>query len=148
MSAVRWVLAVVLVAACDDARPCSSCPPLEGRYALTYEGGATAGDCATARVGEPPRELEIARSGPTIRSTALGVELTGTLYDTFDFTLAGAGVSDAGSDAITYRGKFLPPSNATDGGTLLRGSYSGTHRPVPATENTCILERSFSGTKR
>ena len=80
------VAAVVLtMTACTDALPCSSCPAIEGAYAVSWE--APMSSCS---VGVPRTTgLSFTRVGSSLHSTVAGQPLTGTLYDTYDFTLSG-----------------------------------------------------------
>src|SRR5438045_412211 len=106
---------------CGDETACSQCPPLEGTYAMSYDS-AQAASCDLSNWR--PATVAITRVGSTARSSLYGVDLSGTLFDSFRFQLTGATSIDGGSVSIDLHGTFVPPSNATDGGSQIRGEYA------------------------
>jgi len=119
--------ALALGVGCGDARPCSSCPLVGGTYALTlgeFQGSSEA--CATLLPPPAPTSLTLLQSGSVLRATIGGESYSGTLLDTYDFSLLGAERQvDGGTEDLHVRGRFIP--GAADSGTL-RGSFDTTSR--------------------
>lgn len=116
---------------------------------MTYAAPPTA--CPFAR--QPPATLPITRVGSIVRATVDDTQLSGTAYDTFEFTLRGdfgellpdSGTrGDGGSrlDHAELRAVFVPKSN--DGGT---DRLTGTWTFTPAF-TTCVETREFNGTRQ
>src|SRR5687767_4325643 len=91
-----WLLAIPLVGVAflaspgcggSTGSPCTNCPPIEGTYALEFAPGPVPQDCATIGVQLPQGPLEIERTGPQLTASLNGVELSGTLYASYDFSL-------------------------------------------------------------
>jgi hypothetical protein len=143
----RAALLVFLLPACDcgDQRACSDCPPLEGRYAMAYDDETASADCSAIRPPAEPAELELSRVGSTARTTVAGVELSGTVFDSFTFSLTGNGAGDGGQLSMNLRGTFVPPSSVTDGGTQLRGTYSAD---ITGGGKSCSTSRGYVGVKK
>jgi len=144
------LLAVALLAsasACSDAVPCSTCPAVGGTYALTWDDPVTV---VCPVVGPSPASLSITQMGSALSAIIDGVPLTGTLYDTYDLTLAGGtidlrytlkaravvttllvapdGGADAGSPAkVHLEGNLMTTS--TDAGCQGRGDFFGDRAP-------------------
>ena len=137
------VTVVVLTAmACGDARPCSNCPQVAGRYRLAFanDAGVLTG-CASAPQAPSPFELELQQSGSVVRAFIEGVEYRGTLLDTYDFSLqASATDTDGGLSTERVRARFI--EGAPDAGDGLRGTWVSA-RATGA--STCELERPFTG---
>ncbi|MFL5318727.1 MAG: hypothetical protein ACJ790_03655 [Myxococcaceae bacterium] len=145
-------LAVVVLwaAGCgSDNQTCSTCPKVEGTWAIT--SGQPDQACSNGKA--PPSSLTITRVGSTIRSTIEGNELTGTVFDTFDFTLSGAtGGSTGGADAgvrvpdhVELRAKFIEGTG--DGGV---DTFHGTWAFTPAADagsQTCVETRDVTGSR-
>lgn len=105
--------------------------------------------CAEPSVLSPPEELTVERVGSTVRAPLLAGELVGTLYDSFDFTLAATlPTPDGGAESIQLAGRFVPPSSVTDGGTQLQGRYLSQSLPNEEGEAACNRQREFVGRKR
>ncbi len=121
------------------------CPPLAGSWALVLQAPAASGTCTPpALVGD----LTIGQEGATLSGSFAGVALTGTAFDTFDFTLHGTAQLDGGSDDLRIKGRYLP-SGAADGGASLSGTLTGSHERSQATgPQSCGQTASFSGPRR
>ncbi len=111
---------------------------------MTYEAGASGADCRALFVPEPPATLEISRAGSAVRSSAHGLDLTGTLYDNATFVVTGHAAVDGGTDSLVVRGQYLPPSAALDAGARIRGTWSGDHRREG---KSCSIDRPFVATR-
>lgn len=146
-----FALVVTVVACSGNNDTCRTCPPVEGNWSMIYAAPAPA--CANART--PPATLSITRIGSIVRSNLDGTTLSGTAFDTFDFTLRGdIGdlLADAGNppgrdggsrlERVEIRARFIPGSG--DGG---QDRLSGTWELTPAF-STCIETREFSGTRQ
>src|SRR6478672_12655809 len=123
-AAASAFLGLLLLASCSgDNQPCTQCPPVEGLYILQ----ADAPDQTCPKVVTPPNSIALSREGSTLRAVLPEGVLTGTLYDTFDFTLhgtLGGGGTDGGTDggfvgspgpttAVDLRARYI---NGSDGG--------------------------------
>jgi len=142
---------LVVLAACEpDNKPCTACPPLEGRYDVSFESTTTTGSCQGVN---PPGEgtLELSRRGAALSGSFPPYEaLTGTIYASGDFTLSGSGRGDGGtpSDRVSIRGTYR--ADVRDGGvTTLDGTWlEVSQRSSPSGPTTCSLHRAFTGTRR
>ena len=127
MRAPLFLAVLACAPSCGDARPCSSCPAVAGTYALTlgeFQGSGEA--CATLPPPAAPTSLTLLQSGSVLRATIAGESYSGTLLDTYDFSLLGAERAvDGGTEDLHVRGRFIP--GAADSGTL-RGSFDTTSR--------------------
>lgn len=146
---VMLVATLMLGAGCTgDNTPCSTCAPVEGQYALTFEIDTLPAECTALGIGLPAGDLVIARVGSSLAGT-LGPwnDLRGTLNTTDGFTLSDlTGPADGGtsSDSVSLRGQYL--RTGRDGGSGgLSGTYSASH---PRGTRTCAIDRVFSGSRR
>jgi hypothetical protein len=146
IAAALSTTAVALSAACGaSGSPCTSCPPLEGRYTVAFAAGETPDDCAALGVTLPQGPLDIQRAGAGLTATWEEVELQGTLYQSLDFTLLGAEVPlDGGRTQFSLNGRYMPGS--ADGGVgALSGSFSGSYtRASPQGQSDCSIVRPFT----
>ncbi len=127
--------------------PCTNCPPIEGTYALQFAPGSVPQDCATLGVQLPQGPLEIERTGPQLTASLNGVELTGTLYASYDFSLLSSPTQrDGGVDTFTLNGRYIPVLR--DGGTpQINGTFLGNYtRTPPQGTQRCTLNRSYTAT--
>ena len=132
-----WSLLVLLLVACPDAQPCVQCPPVEGVWFLQYlvpdfpcDGGA---------LPAPAPTVQFTREGSVLRGAIDGVALSGSVYDTFDFTLNGQ--KPGGGLSISLRGKYNPASRADAGDETI---YDG--RLLRSTSQ-CSDDRRFTGAR-
>jgi hypothetical protein len=128
--------------------PCTNCPPIEGTYSLEFAPGTLPTDCTAIGVQLPRGPLEIERTGPTLNASLDGVELTGTLYQTYDFTLLSSPTPrDGGSDTWTLSGRYIPVLR--DGGTAqINGTFSGNYtRTPPQGTRRCTMSRPYTATQ-
>ncbi len=139
---------------CSDARPCSDCPAVEGTYDMAYAEQSRLGSCAIAPP-PAPAALELTRVGSTVRVANPGLDLVGTLFDTWDFTLLGGHASDGGTpdgreveDTISARGHFVPPG--ADGGAAIRGTWDTSTLQTSAAGSSaeCSVSLAFTGKRR
>lgn len=129
----------VVVTGCTDAVPCHSCPPVDGVYAVDWGDGGSSMDAGRCPVTGPrvPTWTLLQRD-TQITATIAGVNLGGTLYDSYDLVLSGA------EGTLNYRMHALtiPEGTSTDGGIKLRGTF--TTRTVPATGDPCEVNEAFT----
>jgi hypothetical protein len=156
-TAMRTVLGgvgLLLAVGCVDAAPCSTtCPKIEGTYAMSYEATTIESpDCASIPAPTGPSSIVIVRSGAEIRATIFGIPGRGMLQETSDFSIAADETPDGGADAGTQsyvlRGYFLPPAQrGLDGGTpaTILGKWI-THAERGA--KVCDAERPYTGIKQ
>jgi hypothetical protein len=78
----------LLFSACGDQRPCTSCPELTGAYLVSWQRGFPAEGCPAR--GPTPVNLTLTQAGNRLSSLVDGIEVRGTLFDTFDFSLSGS----------------------------------------------------------
>jgi hypothetical protein len=148
--AATLVLTVVILSpGCGDngGSPCTNCPPIEGRYELEFAAGALPADCTALGVQLPKGPLEIERTGPQLNATVDGVELQGTLFQSYDFSLLStATAADGGTDTLNFSGRYIP--TLRDGGTpQITGSFTGTYsRTPPQGTRRCTLSRGYTAT--
>ncbi len=142
---------VILFLGCGDGAPCTtSCPKLEGSYAMTYkELSSQSPDCASLTPPSGPTVIEITRSGAEVRATLNGNPGRGMLQDTSDFSISATdGAEDAGFQSLTLRGYFVPPvQRGADGGDpgTIQGKWI-THTERGA--KVCDAERPCNGVKQ
>lgn len=149
-----FIFAALLINSCSTGAPCSSCPKMEGRYAMTYKDPTVESpDCATVTSPPGPLTIEITRSGAEIRSTFNGTPARGMLQDTSDFSLLGTAEPDGGTDGgsqttLTLRGFYLPEKRrGEDGGEpaqLVAKWVTHTERGA----KLCDAERPATGVKQ
>jgi hypothetical protein len=148
--AVATVGAVVVSACGSDNEECSSCPPIEGTWAIS--AGAPDQACANGRA--PPQALSITRVGSIIRADIEGSELTGTVFDTFDFSLTGSvgdqvsgadGGAVKGPDTVNIRAKFVQ-GNGDGGSDTFRGTWAFTPGADAGTQS-CTETRQLDAVK-
>jgi hypothetical protein len=134
--ATIWML--LAATACTNAQPCSTCPPIEGVWFLQYVAPVFPCDAGTP-LPTPPNALQLQREGSVLRSVLDGIELTGTLYDTYDFTLNGQALG--GGETVSMRALYRPASNPDAGDEqLLEGRLT---RDTEA----CSEQRTFTGAR-
>jgi hypothetical protein len=130
------LVAALVLAACGNNLPCTECPPIEGRYAMTYKDLSLDGGCGERAA--PVQVLDIARSGSELTSPDAG--LSGTLYDTFDFSLRARAGGELRS--LSYTGKYV--AGIADGGDRIRGDYRAS---FSTDAGTCASRFDFEGAR-
>jgi len=146
LAAALAISATALSAGCGNGgSPCTTCPPIEGRYALQFAAGAIPADCTSLGVELPQGPLEIQRSGGGLTATLDGVTMEGTVYQSFDFNLLGAqSALDGGSTQYSVSGRYTP--GRADGGTGgISGSFTGTYaRGSAQGTRRCSIIRAYT----
>ena len=132
---------VVLASCGPNAAPCTTCPPVDGVYAVTWGGdagviSADGGSCATP--GPRVNSWTLMQAGTRITTTIEEVNLGGTIYDTYDLVLSGS------ASAVSYRMRsvVIPEGTSMDAGIRLQGTF--TTRTLPASGEPCEVNESFS----
>ncbi len=130
---------LVVLVGCSEAQPCSSCPPVDGTYAVTWVdgGGVTTNDCTLE--GPRPPSWTLVQRGANVTTAIEQVAIGGTYFDSYDMLLTG------GETGVSYRLRALAVPNGVmpDGGMDLRGSL--TSRKVDdATGELCEVTDSFT----
>ena len=130
---------MVLGVACSDAAPCRDCPAIDGLYAVSWPDGGAASD-AGACPSSGPRVpgWTLAQQGSRVTSTIGGVNLGGTIYDTYDLLLSGS----EGTLSYSVRAIVIPTGTSTDGGVDLRGTF--TSRNLPSSGDPCEVSETFT----
>ncbi|MBL8953620.1 MAG: hypothetical protein JNK82_22785 [Myxococcaceae bacterium] len=132
------VLATTSLAACNDNQPCTTnCPAIEGTWFLQYV--APVFPCDGGSAGEPPPTVAFFREGSVVRGAIAGVEVRGTVYDTFDFTLNGT--SPDGALNVSLRGRYKPSTGSDSGDESI---YDGT---LIRSTSACRDDRRFTGAR-
>lgn len=137
--------------ACTDAVPCSACPSLAGHYELAFEEQSRSPDCAVLPSPAQPSAVDLAQVGSTCRTTVAGLDLVGTVFDSWDFVLNGTASPDGGtgSQSISVRGRFVPPPSGQDGGSSIQGTWtSAARQEVAGAARNCSVELKFTGNRR
>lgn len=130
-------LLVLLVLSCTDAQPCVQCPTVEGVWFLQYI--APDFPCDGGVLPAPPSTVQFTREGSVLRGAIEGVPLSGSVYDTFDFTLNGQ--NPGGGLTVSLRGKYNPATRADAGDETI---YDG--RLLRSTSQ-CREDRRFTGAR-
>lgn len=134
-----WVISLVVLGACSDAAPCSSCPPIDGVYAVSWADAVASGDGGScSQRGPRVPTWTFAERGAQVTATIAGVNLGGTLYDTYDLVLSGA----EGTLNYRLRALTIPEGPSTDAGVKLQGTF--TTRTVPDTGEPCSVDETFT----
>jgi hypothetical protein len=153
----RWkalglLAGAALAAACGTAnRVCfQSCPPMEGRWRVVFESGSVPADCQAIDAAPVDGELSVTRQGAALTATFGGTELTGTLYESFDFSLNGQSTPNGGGlDAISFRGRYVPSSDGGTAGAQLTGVHDVTLTRTRAVGGniTCRYVRDYTASR-
>jgi hypothetical protein len=134
---------LVVLAGCSDALPCSTCPPLDGVYAVSWaanDGGQPIADGGSCPV-EGPRAptWTLSQRGSQVTTSIEGVNLGGTLYDSYDLVLSGS----EGGLSYRVRALVVPEGTSADAGVRLQnGTF--TTRTLPVSGDPCEVNESFS----
>lgn len=131
------LLCPLVLAACEDVRPCTSCPQIAGAYLVSWQRGVAQPDCPTT--GPRPIEFNVTQTGNRVSALIGGDELRGTLYDTYDFSMTG-GHSDT---SYTLRGRAVVGGAADGGGSSVRLVGSLLTRADAATTG-CQLQEAYT----
>jgi hypothetical protein len=125
--------AAAALAACSNAAPCTTCPPLAGTYAVAWQR-ATQVLPGCPATGPQPQTLTFTQAGATATALVDGLSLAGSVYDTFDFALS------ATREDVSYalRGTVVPGS--ADAGVRVVGSLT-------TRTDACELRENYTGDK-
>ncbi len=130
----------VALAACTNAGPCQSCPPIDGTYAVNWADAGTLEDGGVTTCPGPrvPTWTFTGKQPSQVLTTIEGVTLGGTLYDTYDLLLTGSG------SGVSYRlrGLVIPEGTSVDAGVRLQGTF--TTRTSPSTGAPCESAETFT----
>jgi hypothetical protein len=122
---------------------------MEGHWNLTYEpydgGTDLSPDCDAVPPSAGPASVDITRSGAQLHATLAKISSTGTVADTFDFSIRGT--EDSGGDAgnvrqVTLRGYYL--AGGHDAGATLQARWI-TH--TESGSKACDAEQKCVGTR-
>jgi len=147
-------LAVVLGAgaACSASNNACfrTCPALGGQWQVTFEAATDPAECQQVGVTVSDGPLDITQRTSALTATFAGEELSGTAYDTGQFTLDGFTTPDAGNpDAFSFRGTHRPGADGGATGDSLSGLYDATlYRPSAQGTVTCRLVRNYTAARR
>lgn len=133
-------LFLLVLVGCSDALPCRTCPPVDGVYAVSWADAGPSntdgGMCPV--VGPRDQTWTFVQKDTQVTSTISGVNLGGTLYDTYDLVLSG---SD-GNLSYRLRSLVIPEGASMDGGIRLQGTFNT--RTLPASGEPCEVNESFT----
>ncbi|MCU0699006.1 MAG: hypothetical protein MUC96_21085 [Myxococcaceae bacterium] len=131
------MLLCLLLSACGDQRPCTSCPDITGAYLVSWQRGFPAEGCPAT--GPQPVNLTLSQMGNRVSSLVDGFELRGTLFDTFDFSLSG------GLEGTEYslRGRAIIDGVRADGGTT-SASRVRVVGSLTTTRAQCVLTEQYT----
>lgn len=131
------VMALFGVVACSDALPCTSCPPIDGVYAVTWlaDGGSPNAECPGPRVPT----WTLAQRGTQVTSTIGDVTLGGTYYDSYDLLMSAPSVAQT----WRLRALVIPTGTSLDGGIRLDGTFT-TSRPSGDGGAPCESAETFT----
>ncbi|MDP1821988.1 MAG: hypothetical protein Q8L48_02055 [Archangium sp.] len=129
----------LLILGCSSALPCRTCPPVDGVYAVSWDDAGVAGDGGACTVSGPRvPEWTLAQRDTQVTSTIAGVNLGGTLYDSYDLVLSGS----EGTLSYRLRALTIPQGSGADAGIRLQGTF--TTRTLPATGDPCEVNEAFT----
>jgi hypothetical protein len=138
MTMQRAIAVLLLTAACTDAQPCTSnCPPVEGVWFLQYLAPELPCDGGTAAA--PPTTVSFTRQGSVLKGAIDGIELNGTIYDSFDLTLHGQMIG--GGETISVSAHYKA------GATGDAGSDQLTDGRLSRETSGCRDSRRFTGAR-
>jgi hypothetical protein len=133
-------------AGCSDVQPCSSCPQLDGTYALKWTHAST----GCGQLAATPATVQVGQIRSTLTAVLGATSLQGTLYDSYDFVLTGF----EGTTHLMFRGYAVPggtvDAGVTDGGLSTRTSITlnGTLTTSDsASDAGCDAKDDFIGTR-
>ena len=133
---------VLTLAACSDAVPCRTCPPIDGVYAVDWgDAGVVAtmdaGGCPAAGPRVP--SWTFVQTDSRVTTTIAGANLGGTLYDSYDLVMSGSADSTLSYDlhALT-----IPEGTGADAGIKLQGTF--TTRTLPSSGTPCEVSEAFT----
>jgi hypothetical protein len=127
-----------------------TCPAVGGQWQVTFEPATDPAECQQVGASVADGPLDITQHTSALDATFAGQALTGTAYDTGQFTLDGFTTPDAGNpDAFSFRGTYLPGADGGASGDSLSGTYDATlYRPSAQGTVTCRLFRSYAAARR
>lgn len=135
-----------LILSCTDVLPCTDCPALEGSWVLGFNEVSRSAACGQVGTPDPPGTLTFARQGARVQTRAGGVDLVGTIYDTWDVVMSGGATDpvDGGSVELGLRGRYVlnKPDAGSDG--QLRGTWTVQGRRG---DLTCEVVRDFTAVR-
>jgi hypothetical protein len=144
--------AAALAAACSASNNACfrTCPALAGQWQVTFEPATDPAECQQVGAGVSDGVLDITQQTSALTGTFAGQELSGTAYDTGQFTLDGFTTPDAGNpDAFSFRGTHHAGADGGAGGDTLSGIYDATlQRRSAQGMVTCRLVRDYTAARR
>jgi hypothetical protein len=135
--------ALLLVAsACDTLAPCASasqCPQLAGSYLMSWEN---AFNNTCGRNGPRPLSLTFTQALSTGGTTINGVNLSGSIFETNEFTMSGSNLVER----YSLRGTVVATSSSSDAGTRIVGALTTT---ISSADGglSCSLKEEYIGDK-
>ena len=134
---------MLVLAGCEDAQPCTGCPPIDGTYAVTWalDAGVVAdgGLIDPACPGPRPATWQITERSASQVTLAIGdAVIGGTLYDTYDLLLGGS----VGEARWQVRGFAVSEGSIADAGMRLEGTF--TSSSPTASGDLCQSRESFT----
>lgn len=113
---------------CGEPNPvCNDCPDLQGAWTLQFDLTEPEPCADGTAVGSGA--LDLTQVGSSLRATIGGVELQGTIFQSWDFSLNGsAPTAEAGGLEVLHSltGKFARGQPSLQTGDRLMGTYSAT----------------------
>lgn len=132
---VAAALLALAFAACTNASPCSTCPPLAGTYSVSWQRALQIAD-GCAATGPQPQTLTFSQAGSTASVLIDGVKLAGSVYDNYEFSLSSTQVD------VSYQlqGVVIPTDASTDAGVRIDGH-------LVSRSDTCEIRENYTGDK-
>jgi hypothetical protein len=139
-----WAVCGLHGCAGGDQTPCVNCPAIAGTYTVAFNsnGGSRSPGCSTLGIGNPQGSLFINQQGANLGGSSYsGFSLTGTLFDTYNFSLSGFDVD--GGNSMFLQGRFVPA--AADGGSIQNGLVATQYQRTQGTGTvTCSQSLPFT----
>jgi len=126
------------------------CPAVGGQWQVTFQPATDPAECQKVGAGVSDGPLDITQQTSALEATFAGQALSGTAYDTGQFTLDGFTTPDAGNpDTFSFRGTYQRGADGGASGDSLSGIYDSTlQRPSGQGPVTCRLVRNYTAARR
>jgi hypothetical protein len=136
------LLGLLSLTSCGGNNPaCNECPDLAGSWSLAWDPGEDPPACVEQGATLPEGAMALTQVGSAVRGTLAGVELQGTVFESWDFNLNGSEERDEAAVLHSVGGRFVAGQPALETVDRLLGTYTATH------PQGCVLSRGYVATR-